>query len=355
MMTQESDDDTTRRRFLTTAAGAGALAIAGCTSNPNSGGPGDGGSTGTDGGGQNTGTDGGSTGNLSGKIDIAGSSTVFPLAVAMRKRFMEKHPDVEVSVSSTGSGGGFANYFCEGSTAFNNASRPIKKEEKSQCESNDITPVELKVATDALTIVVNNEADWFKDGECITVEQLKTIWSAKSKPTTWSDVKDSWPDEEIQLFGPTDASGTFDYFHEAVLGEEGKHRTDYQSTEQDNQIINGVSQSKYGIGYLGFAYYSENKDRVKALAVDNGDGCVKPTIENAKSGKYKPLARPLFTYAKRSALSRPEVAAFAKFWVENSTSKKIVAKEVGYVPNSDAEKKEALNTLQQAIDEAKSN
>ena len=352
-MTSKRGDDVNRRRFLTTVAGAGTLALAGCTTNPNAGGNGgETDATGTDG---SNGTDGGSNQKLSGKIDIAGSSTVFPLAVAMRKRFMEKHPNVEISVKSTGSGGGFANFFCAGSTAFNNASRPIKEEEKSQCKNNDITPVEMKVATDALTVVVNPEADWFKDGDCITVEQLKTIWSASSKPTKWSDVKSEWPDEEIQLYGPTDASGTFDYFKETVLGEETDHRSDYQATEQDNQIINGVNRGKYAMGYLGFAYYTENKERVKALAVDDGDGCVKPTLENAKSGKYTPLARPLFTYAKRSALSRPEVAEFAKFWLENSTSKEIVAKEVGYVPNSEKEKEEAMNALQQAIDKAKSN
>jgi phosphate transport system substrate-binding protein len=340
-MTSKRGDDVNRRRFLTTVAGAGALAFAGCTTNPNVGGDG-----------AATGTDGGSSGDLSGKVNIAGSSTVFPLAVAMRKRFVENNPDVEVSVSSTGSGGGFANYFCEGDTDFNNASRPIKDEEKSQCSGNDIKPVELKVATDALTVVVNPEADWFKDGEAITVEQLKTLWSASSKPTKWSDVKSEWPDEEIQLYGPTDASGTFDYFNEVIIGEEESHRSDYQASEQDNQIINGVSQSQYAVGYLGFAYYSENKERVKALAVDNGDGAVKPTLENAKSGKYKPLSRPLFTYAKQSALSRPEVREFAKYWVENSTKKEIVADEVGYVPNSDEEMQEAMDALQKAIDAA---
>lgn len=344
-MTKERGDELNRRRFLTTAAGASALALAGCTQNPSAG----------DTGGDTNGTEGGDSGKLSGKIDIAGSSTVFPLAGAMRRKFIENHPDVEINVSSTGSGGGFANYFCEGDTAFNNASRPIKEEEKSQCSGNDITPVQLKVATDALTVVVNNEADWFKDGECITVEQLHTIWSAESKPTKWSDVKSEWPDEEIQLFGPTDASGTFDYFKEVIIGEETDHRSDYQTTEQDNQIINGVSNSKYAVGYLGFAYYTENKDRVKALSVDNGDGCVAPTLENAKSGKYAPLSRPLFTYVKQSALSRAEVREFAKFWVENSTNKSIVADEVGYVPNSDEEMKNAMKDLEAAIEKAGSN
>ena len=345
MMTRERGGDRTRRRFLTTVAGAGALGLAGCTQNPNVAGNGN-----TD----STGTGGGNSADLSGSVDIAGSSTVFPLSVAMRKRFIQKHPGVDVSVKSTGSGGGFTNYFCPGETDFNNASRPIKKQERSQCSKNGVEPVELKVATDALTVIVNPEADWFGD-DCITTEELAEIWSAESPPTKWSDVNSSWPDEEIQLYGPTDASGTFDYFKEAILGEETDHRSEYQATEQDNQIINGVSQSKYAMGYMGFAYYTENKDRVKALAIDNGDGCVEPTLETAKSGKYKPLARPLFTYVAKSSLTEASVRAFAKFWIENSTNREIVAEEVGYVPNSESEKQEAMNTLQTAIDEAGSN
>ena len=327
----ETDADLTRRTFLAGAATTGAVAAAGCTSN-------------------NTSTE--DSGTLSGDIGVAGSSTVFPLSVAMRRRFVEDHGKVDISVQSTGSGGGFANYFCPGDTDFNNASRPIKPEEEEQCSGNDITPVELKVATDALTVVVNPEADWFGEDDCITVEDLHQIWSAESKPMTWQEVNSDWPDEEIELFGPTDASGTFDYFNETILGEETNHRTDYQSTEQDNQIINGVNRSEYAIGYLGFAYYSENKDQVTALAVDNGDGCVKPTLENAKSGEYAPLSRPLFTYVSQSSLTKDQVVEFAKFWVENTTDQAIVADEVGYVPNSEAEMEEAMSTLEDAIETA---
>lgn len=327
----ETEADLTRRTFLAGAATTGAVAVAGCTSN-------------------NSGTEG--SGGLSGDISIAGSSTVFPLSVAMRKDFVEEHENVDISVQSTGSGGGFANYFCPGDTDFNNASRPIKSEEADQCSGNDVTPVELKVATDALTVVVNPEADWFGEDDCITVEELKQIWSAESKPTTWNEVNSDWPDEEIELFGPTDASGTFDYFIEAILGEETSHRTDYQSTEQDNQIINGVNRSEYAIGYLGFAYYTENTDQVTALAVDNGDGCVKPSLETAKSGEYAPLSRPLFTYVSQSSLTKEQVAEFAKFWVENTSNEEIVSGEVGYVPNSESEMEEAMSTLEDAIDAA---
>lgn len=293
--------------------------------------------------------DGGSNGQLSGTIDIAGSSTVFPLATAMSERFQKQHSQVNINIQSTGSGGGFANHFCAGQTDFNNASRPIKEEEKSQCKNNNVTPIELNVATDALTVVVNNNADWV---DCLTVEQLKQIWSAKSKPKTWSDVNSDWPDKKLELYGPSDASGTYDYFIEAILGEDGPgHRQDYSATEQDRQIIQGVQGSENAIGYLGFAYYSENKDTVKALGINNGDGCVKPSLKTAKSGKYKPLSRPLFTYPAKESLGKKHIAEFTKFWLQNSTKKKIVSQEVGYVPLNDNQKQQQMKKLKSAIDE----
>jgi phosphate transport system substrate-binding protein len=329
-----------RRRFIASAGAAGAIAIAGCTENEDGG----------DGGGGQTTTD---PGKLSGDIAIAGSSTVFPLAVQMKQAFQKEHSKVSISIQSTGSGGGFTNHFCPGDTDFNNASRPIKEEEKSQCENNDVEPVELKVATDAVTVIVNENADWFEE-DCITPETLAKIWSPDEKPKKWSDVKSSWPDEKIQLFGPTDASGTFDYFTEVVVGEEGKSRADYKATEQDNVIVQGVENNKYSMGYLGFAYYTENQDRVKALAIDDGDGCVKPSLEAAKTGKYTPLSRPLFTYPSKSALAEDHVAAFARFWLENATSKELVADKVGYVPLGPDEQSDMQDRLETAIEEANS-
>ena len=333
-------DGVSRRSFLAGAAATGAVAAAGCTSN-----------TGTE-------TDGG----LSGDIRISGSSTVFPLSTAMRSAFQgkteyenidtEPHPDVSINVSSDGSGGGFTNLFCAGDSDFNNASRPIAEAEREQCSSNDVEPVELKVATDAVTVVVNNDADWFGEDDCVTVDELAEIWSAESKPTTWSDVNSEWPDEEIQLYGPTTASGTFDYFKEEIIGEETDQRTDYQSTEKDNQIINGVADSEYAIGYMGYSYYSENTDTVTALAIDDGDGCVKPTLESARSGEYQPLSRPLFTYPAQSSLAEEHVAEFARFWMENSTNEAIVAENVGYVPNTEEEKQANLDKLESAIEAA---
>jgi len=327
----------TRRQVLASAGAIGAAALAGC---------------------QSTGS-GESSGELSGEVDVAGSSTVFPLATAMSEAFRgsdygEPHDNVEFNMQSTGSGGGFANHFCPGNTDFNNASRPIREQERQQCADNDVEPVELTVATDALTVIVNNELGI----DSITVDELATIWSEESDAETWSDVNSNWPDEEFELYGPSDASGTYDYFVEAVLhagDEELSHRSgsSYSGTEQDRTIIQGVEGSEYAMGYLGFAYYSTNKDRVKALAIDDGDGePVEPSLETARNGEYTPLSRPLFTYPAKSSLTEDHVAEFARFWLEHATNEKIVAENVGYVPLSEEDKQEQLDTLETAIEEA---
>ncbi|GAA5045256.1 phosphate ABC transporter substrate-binding protein PstS family protein [Haladaptatus pallidirubidus] len=337
-MSGKSSDGVSRRTFLAGAGALGVIALAGCTKNPAAGG-----GSGNSGGG----------GGLSGSISISGSSTVFPLAQAMREEFLKEHENVSIDVSSTGSGGGFANHFCPGQTEFNNASRPIQEEEVTSCENNGVTPVELQVATDALTVIVNNDNDFV---DCMTVDELKQIWQGgNGKVTNWSDVNSDWPDEKIQLYGPTEASGTLDYMHETVVGEDNEHRMDHQASEDDQSIIGGVKESKYALGYLGFSYYSKSKDEVKALGIDNGNGCVKPSLETAKSGEYKPLSRPLFTYPAQSALSEDHVAEFAKFWVENTTNKEIVADSVGYVPLDDSQKEKQMNTLEKAIEKANGN
>jgi phosphate transport system substrate-binding protein len=360
-MTRERSSETvSRRKFLIASGSAGVLGLAGCTQTESGdgGSGGDGGSSGDggsgDGGSGGDGSEGTSTsnsgGSLSGTIEISGSSTVYPLATAVAELFRQEHPDVEINTRSTGSGGGFANFFCPGQTQFNNASRPIKESEKEQCQSNDVEPVELKVATDALTIIVNPEADFV---DCITVEEISQIFGGDAVQK-WSDVRDEWPDEEIERYGAAETSGTFDYLTE-VMGEDAGHTDDYQATEDDNTIVTGVSGSKYAVGYLGFAYYTSNKDSVKALAIDNGDGCVEPTLETAKGGEYTPLARPLFTYPRQSALGEEHVAEFAKFFVEKSTDRDLVAEKIGYVPNSEKEAEEAMQTLESAIEKANSN
>lgn len=326
-------EDTTRfsrRRFLrTTGATAGVLAIAGCTQQTN-----------------------GSAGNggLSGTIDIAGSSTVFPLATAVSEEFMEEYPEVDVNLQSTGTGGGFANNFCPGRTDFNNASRPITETEEASCSDNDVVPIELNVATDALSVIVNPEATWV---DCLTIEELRTIWSADASPETWNDVRDEWEEREFELYGPSDASGTFDYFNEVILGEDGPdHRRDYSATEQDRNIIQGVQGSRNAMGYLGFAYYTENTDSVKAVGIDDGSGCVEPSLETAKSGEYSPLSRPLFTYVNQQSLAEDHVAEFARYWIDRMTDADLVADRVGYVPLTEEEQSAQLDTLESAIDSA---
>lgn len=334
----------TRRNFLMGAGAAGATLLAGCSQSQ------DGGDGGGDGGGGTTTSQG-----LSGEINIAGSSTVFPLASAVAEMFMSEHPDVNVTVQSTGSGAGFSNFFCPGKTDFNNASRPIAEEEKAICEENGVGWVELNIATDALTVVVNNEADFI---DCLTVEELRQIW--KPDPVQkWSDLRDSFPDEQISRYGAAETSGTFDYFTEAVMGEEGSHTQNYQATENDNQIVTGVAGDKYAIGYFGFAYYQGNKNRVKALGIDNGnaddgEGCIKPSLETAKSGTYKPLSRPLYTYPAKESLAEEHVAEFARFFVKQSANTELVANQIGYVPNTQEDMQAELDQLNEVIESVQS-
>jgi phosphate transport system substrate-binding protein len=340
-----SDDtpsaDVSRRKFLASSTGATALALglAGCSENDGSDGN------------ESDDSGGGGDGSLSGTIDIAGSSTVFPLATSFAERFTNDNSDVEINVQSTGSGGGFANLFCPGRTDVNNASRRVKPEEEEACAENDIEMVELEVATDALTVVVNND-NGFADS--MTTEQLATLWSAESQPETWADINDEWPSETIELYGPSDASGTYDYFIDAILqggDRDLSHRQDYSGTEQDRTIMQGVQDSEFAVGYLGFAYYTENSDQVTAVAVDDGDGPVEPSLDTAKSGEYTPLARPLFTYPKRASLGEDHVAEFARYWIENSSSREIVADEVGYVPLTDDQVNTQLEALNAAVEE----
>ena len=284
------------------------------------------------------------SGDLSGSIKIAGSSTVYPISVAVAEDFNRMYPNVEIPVQSTGSGGGFKNFFIPGKTDINDASRGIKDSEIEKARENGIEPIEFQVAIDGLTVVVNPEADWVDD---ITVEQLAQIWRPDDPAMKWSDVDPSWPDEEIELYGPTAASGTFDYFTDEVVGEEGLSRSDYQGTEQDNTIVQAVSGSRYAMGYFGMAYYLENKDKIKALKV-NG---VMPSIESAKSGEYSPLARPLYIYVSSASLARPEVAAYVKYYLEQIDTDLI--KEIGYVPMTTAEKDKMVERFEKALADAR--
>jgi phosphate transport system substrate-binding protein len=281
---------------------------------------------------------------LSGSVKIAGSSTVYPVSVAVAEEFNKMHPGVEIPVQSTGTGGGFKNFFIPGKTDINDASRGIKDSEIEKARANGIDPLEFQVAIDAITIVVNPDADWV---DSITVEQLAHIWRPDNPAMSWSDVDPSWPDEKIELYGPTSASGTFDFFTDKIVGEEGASRSDYQGTEQDNTIVQAVSGSKYAMGYFGMAYYLENKDRIKALKLEG----VKPGIETAKSGKYTPLSRPLFIYVSSESLKRPEVEEYVRYYLQQTSTDLI--KEIGYVPMTEADMKRNLARFEDTVADLK--
>jgi phosphate transport system substrate-binding protein len=265
---------------------------------------------------------------LSGTIQIDGSSTVAPLSEAAAELFQEENPGVNVVVGTSGTGGGFEK-FCAGDIDISDASRAIKDEEKATCEAAGIKYEEVTVANDGLAVVVNPENDW---ASCLTVEQLNAIWGPDSEVKSWKEVDPSFPDEPIQLFGPGTDSGTFDYFTDAINGEEGASRTDYQPSEDDNVIVQGVQGSPGALGYFGLSYVQENEGAVKAVEVDGGEGCVAPSEETVLDGTYKPLSRPLFVYPSDKALARPEVQAFLEFYIENE---KEIAEQALYVELSD--------------------
>jgi len=285
-------------------------------------------------------TDSGSDGqNLSGTIKVDGSSTVAPLSEAAAEFFRADNSGVQVTVGTSGTGGGFEK-FCNGETDISDASRPIKDKEKSACAAKGVVFDEFTVANDALTVVVNKDNDWI---ECITVEQLKKIWEPDSKVNNWNQVDPKFPDVDLKLFGAGTDSGTFDYFTDEINGEEGASRTDYNATEDDNVTVTGVSGDKGGLGYFGFSYFEENEDKLKALKVDGGDGCVEPSVATVQDGSYKPLARPLFIYPTAALLARPEGAAFLEFFAENATE---IAEEARFVPLTDAQKSELTSKIE---------
>jgi phosphate transport system substrate-binding protein len=288
-----------------------------------------------------SGGDGGNGEGLSGRIQADGSSTVAPLATLAAERFGRENSGVRVTVGVSGTGGGFER-FCAGETDISDASRPIKDEEKAACEQKGVEYAELQVANDALTVVVNPENDW---ATCLTTDQLGTIWKPGSKVNSWKDVDPSFPDEGLKLYGPGTDSGTFDYFTDAINGEEGASRSDYSASEDDNVIVRGVSGDKGALGYFGFSYFDQNQDQLKAVEIDAGDGCVAPSVETAQDGTYKPLSRPLYMYVTKEALARAEVDAFVQFILDNSDS---LAADALFVPLTSEQKQQALSDLDAA-------
>ncbi|MCP1190615.1 PstS family phosphate ABC transporter substrate-binding protein [Priestia flexa] len=290
------------------------------------------------GGGQ--GSDAGDSGEqLKGNVAIDGSSTVYPIMEAVGEEYMATQPGVQVSVGLSGTGGGFEK-FTKGETDLSNASRPIKDEEKKAAEEGGVDVQEFELAYDGLSVVINRENDWV---DHLTVEELEKMWVNDGKAKKWSDIREGWPDEEIKFYSPGHDSGTFDYFDEVIL--DGKEITESATlSEDDNVLVNGVTGDKNAIGYFGYAYYSENKDKLKVVPIDGGNGPVEPTKETVMSGEYAPLSRPLFTYASVGALKdKEQVYDYVKFTLENAGE---LAEEVGYVSLKDEEYDEQLKTLE---------
>lgn len=280
--------------------------------------------TGCGGGGSSPGT--GDEETLSGTIRIDGSSTVYPISQAVAEEFMDEYPEVNVTVGFSGTGGGFKKSTA-GEIDISNASRPIKEEELAIAEQNGIEFIELQVAIDGLSVVVNPANDFV---DYLTVEELKKIWEPNSTVKYWSDVRPEWPQEEIKLYGPGPDSGTFDYFTEAVVGESGASRADYTASEDDNVLVTGVAGDKYSLGYFGYAYYEANKDKIKAVPIDGGNGPVEPTVENINQGAYTPLSRPVYIYVNKEYYdTRPELQTFVQYYMDIVND---IAQEVGFVP-----------------------
>ena len=273
-----------------------------------------------------SGCGGGDSGGDGGALITAdGSSTVGPFTTKAAEDWKASGGG-DVTVGISGTGGGFER-FCAGETDISNASRAIDEDEAAICADNGIEYVELRVATDALTNVVNIENDW---ATCLTVDQLSAIWKPKSKVTNWNQVDPSFPDVALKLYGAGTDSGTFDYFTDVINGEEGASRTDYSATEDDNVTVQGVAGDKGALGYFGFSYYEENQDTLKALEVDDGDGCVAPSVESAQNDTYTPLSRPLFMYVKLSSLEDNEsLSDFVSYTLENADA---IATEAKFVP-----------------------
>jgi len=270
-------------------------------------------------------------------IQVDGSSTVYPITEAVAEEFQKANPGTKVTVGISGTGGGFQK-FCRDEIDISDASRPIKASEAEACQKAGVQYVEVPVAYDGLAIVVNPKNNW---AASMTVAELKKLWepAAQGKVAKWNQIREGWPNREIHLFGAGVDSGTFDYFTEAVVGKEGQSRGDYTSSEDDNVIVQGVAGDEFALGYFGYAYYEENKDKLKLVPVDdgndaNGKGPIAPSPETVKDGTYAPLSRPIFIYPRVKSLDRAEIKSFLEFYLTKGNA---LVREVGYIPLTDRE------------------
>ncbi len=262
---------------------------------------------------------------LSGTIQVDGSSTVFPVTQAVAEEFRKEQPGVQVNVAVSGTGGGFKR-FTVGETDISNASRPIKDSEAEAAAANGIEFIEMRIGTDGLSVMVHPDNDFV---DCLTVGELNEIWKPGSSINNWQDVRAGFPDQRLRLYGPDTDSGTFDYFTEEINGEAQVSRADYTASADDNVLVQGIGGDRGSLGYFGYAYYQENQDSLKIVAIDDGDGCVTPEPSTIEDGSYKPLSRPLFIYVNVESIERPEVKALVTFYMDHGYD---LTLEEGYVP-----------------------
>ena len=268
------------------------------------------------------------TDEMSGTIEIDGSSTVFPVSQAVAEEFHRENPNVQVNVGVSGTGGGFKR-FTTGETDISDASRPIRDGEREAAVANGIEFIAMRVGTDGLSVMVNPSNDFV---DCLTIPELNAIWTPGSDINNWNQVRPEFPDQRMRLYGPDTDSGTFDYFTEEVNGEAQVSRADYTASADDNVLVQGIGGDRGALGYFGYAYYQENTNRLRAIGIDNGSGCVDPSPSAIEDGSYAPLSRPLFIYVNVASLARPEVKAFVEFYMDNGAA---LTAEVGYVPVAD--------------------
>lgn len=277
-----------------------------------------------------------------GTVKIDGSSTVFPITEAVAEEFRAKEPRINVTIGVSGTGGGFKK-FTQKETDISNASRKIKKREILMAEKTGVKFLELPVAYDGITVVINQANTWAKN---LTLAELKKIWEPGSRVKLWSDIREGFPKKEIKLYGPGTDSGTFDYFTEAINGKSHVSRKDFTKSEDDNVLVTGVIGNKYALGFFGYAYYAENKSRLQAVAIDNGKGPIAPTEETINNGTYAPLSRPIFIYVSKESGQRNEVKTFIEFYL---TQASLLVGEVGYIPLSNKMYEESLSKFRSFI------